>query len=551
MKKNNWKKLIFGLTAIAIGVPTSAFASWPSFALYPISGIGKNPTQALAVNSFSEIAGLAQPGTNPLVFTGLFGGAGYTSQPDTLPNGYTSLEFSGINDSLYMIGTAMINLHPTAVGGQYNGNIVDMTAGIQYSYFSQVMGVNHQGMAVGYYNKEGNGVETHMFRWSSVSTTRTNDTLNRLPGGINENGTIVASNLKPTNYYQLAELDLIPTSGPTQTFLAPGNLLYIYPSGISTYGGITTIGEAYDYIENNSLTHIYGYAFNVAANQWQLLDAPNNPDYESHAVAVDVWGTRIAGYTVDPSGNQTAVVWELVNGNWVASYLSDLFPADSTWKYTQATGINTYGAISGFGMHLENEHWVQRGFVATPQAFFHFVFPEGGIFGGLTANPSIHVNGLNPFDVAFHLTTDSGVVSLPREVDMPGMENNASFSMQTMGVDRSTPVDITVRFGGLAYTQPVLLLPAVLQGMTLSSNVNSDGGRGSLMLHGSAGPSGINVSLTSSSSEVVVPASVTIPANASMANFRMVLGRRAKTGDVVTITATLGSRTVSQQVTIN
>ena len=132
-----------------------------------------------------------------------------------------------------------------------------MVAGLQYTYFSQAMGVNHKGQAVGYYNREENsGVVTHMFRWSNVSNSRTFDLTNYLPGGINENGTIAASNMKPTNYYQLAELDFFPTSGPMTSALAPGDFMFIYPSGISTYGGITSIGQTYLQQMNSSNSHM-------------------------------------------------------------------------------------------------------------------------------------------------------------------------------------------------------------------------------------------------------------------------------------------------------
>jgi hypothetical protein len=552
MSQTNLKTLVYALTAVAAAVPTLAMADWPTFTLYPISGIGHGPTEALAVNSFSEIAGFAQQGSNTLDFTGLFGGAGYTSQFSGLPNGWTSVEFSGINDDLYMVGSANISGHPTAVGAQYNGNIVNMTAGIPYSYFSQVLGVNHHGDAVGMYNQEAtSGVVTHMFRWSSVSTSRTADTINLLPGGINELGTVVASNLKPTNYYQLAELELVPPSGPATITTAPGDYLYIYPSGISTYGGVTTIGQTYLQEMNNSNTHLDGYAYNVAADQWQVLDAPNNPFYESNALAVDVWGQKIAGSTVDPNGLESATVWQYTNGQWVASYLSDLLQAGPTWQFTEATGINTYGAISGWGRHYENGNWVERGFVATPKAFFHVVLPEGSIFGGEILNPAVHVNGQSPFNANFYLTTDSPNVQVPREVTVPGLESSEPFQMETQGVDSVTTANVKLRLGGIESTQTITLNPAALVSMTLTGNTDEGGGKGSLKLRGTAGPSGATIALASSDPSIVVPSTATIPAGSSTANFRIALGRRARVGLVVTITATYRNASISQPFTVN
>jgi hypothetical protein len=427
-----------------------------------------------------------------------------------------------------------------------------MTPGIQYSYFSQAMGVNHSGIAVGYYNQEAtSGIQTHMFRWSNISNTRTFDLVGYLPGGINENGQIVAANLNPHNYFNQAELDIFPPSGSPTKALAPGGYMYLYPSGISTYGGITTIGQTDGSQMTNSNTFIDGYAYNVAANQWTILDAPGLPFYSSNPMAVDVWGTHIVGSTTDNNNVQTATVWELDSGYWTPSYLSDLLPADPNWKFTAATGINTYGAISGYGQHKEGEHWVQRGFVATPRALLHVIFPEGGVYGGLVANPSVRVEGLNPFDVDLFLTADSSSVSLPRMVDMPGMADNVQFTMPTVGVDRNTTVTVNVRLGETTYGTPVLLLPAVLQGMTLSTSVNSDGGSGKIMLRGEAGPSGALVALTSSDSHVTVPSTVKITNGNSTGSFRMALGRGAVKGTVVTITATYNGRSSSQQVTIS
>jgi len=553
MQRSKWKTLAFtfGLSALALTLPGLALADWPGYTVYPINGFGSNPTQAFAVNAFSQIAGMAQPGSNTQIFAGLFGGAGYTSQVSYVPIGWKSVEFNGINDSIYMVGQANISGHPTAIGCQYSGNIVNMTGDLPYTFFSQALGVNNSGIAVGTYNQEGGkGSVTHTFRWSSISNSRTADWANVMAGGINELGTITATNLIPTNYYHLAELAFIPANGAPTVKTAPGDYMYIYPSGISTFGGVTAIGQTYTQIENNSGSHMEGYAYNLAADQWQVLDGPNSPYYETHAVGVDVWGTRIAGSTVDSNGIQSATVWEYKNGQWVATYVSDLFPIDSNWKYIMATGINTYGAISGWGQHYENGQWIERGFVATPKAQFKMVLPEGPIFGGLAVNPTVRANGQNPFNVNLNLSTSSPLIHMPRQIQMPGFTTAAQFEMDTRGVDAVTTANVTVRFGGLDYTQPVTIRPAILGSLAIRQNGDEGGAMGAVTLRGTAGPSGATVALTSSDPSVVVPATVTIEGGNATANFRISVGRRATSGKVVTITASYCDGSVSQQFTI-
>ncbi len=554
MNRNKWKTTLFGYVtaAIAIASPAVAHASWPGYALYPIKGFGANPTQVFGVNAHARAAGLALPGTNSQVFDGLLGGAGYASQMAQVPSGWTSVSFTGLNDSLYMVGSANISGHPTAVGSQFGGNIVNMTANVKYSYFSQVMGVNQAGNAVGYYNKEENtGVVAHMFRWNSQSSQRSADTPNLLPGGINEYGAIVANNLKPNNYYNQAELVVVQPNGTSKTYLAPGPYMFIYPSGISTYGGITTIGETVLQQLNASNTHFEGYAFNVGANQWQILDAPGNPFYETHAVAVDVWGKRIAGSTIDPNGTQSATVWEYVNGNWVASYVKDLMPVDSSWQYTMATGINTYGAISGFGKHYENGAWVPRGFVATPKLLIGVVFQEGPVYGGLKFNPAVSVNGTNPFDIDLNLATTSSLIHIPRDILMPALSSRQTFEMQTQGVDEPTRADITVMLGGLQSTKTILVSPAVISSMTLKGNSDDQGREMLIALLGNAGPAGGTVTLRTSDPSVTVPSTVNIPAGASKAQFHISQGRGAVKGQIVRIYGTYRGVSVSQTYTVH
>ncbi|MFX9185056.1 hypothetical protein ABTN69_19970, partial [Acinetobacter baumannii] len=72
---------------------------------------------------------------------------------------------------------------------------------------------------------------------------RTTDWIDLIAGGINDNGLVVAQNLKVTNYYQLLEMEFIPQSGPTSIVDAPGYFTWMQVNGLSTAGGVTVIGD--------------------------------------------------------------------------------------------------------------------------------------------------------------------------------------------------------------------------------------------------------------------------------------------------------------------
>ncbi len=191
------------------------------------------------------------------------------------------------------------------------------------------------------------------------TNNRTGDWLNYIAGGINENGTMVAQNVKPTNYYMLPELAIVPSTGPTTIVNAPGDYLFMQPLGVSTDGGPTVIGWASTSAPNSSNTHLEAFVYSKAYG-WQILEGPGGNFMETHSLAIDYWGTKVAGYTVDASGNQVAMMWSDVNGVWTATPLSTILPTDPTWQYQQATGINPQGTITGFGLHHEGEKWIQR-----------------------------------------------------------------------------------------------------------------------------------------------------------------------------------------------
>ncbi len=450
MQRMNWKTItaIYGLTTVAMVAPQMAHASWPLYKRYEVPGYSYLPNAALAVNSYNYAVGSANYTSNAQDFTAMFGGANVASTFYTMPNLWNSMELNSFNSKGQAVGSAYINGRMTAVYTQPGLPYQNMQAGLTYTYQSFGAGVNHFGIAVGGYNREGtSGVETHMFRYDPVAQARTGDWINLIPGGINENGLMAAVNIKPTNYYKLCELALVPANGNMTIKNAPGYFTWMQPNSVSTYGGLTVVGDMTSYLLNASNSYKNGFAFNKSLDKWLILGGVGNQYFETHGLGVDVWGTKAVGYTVDQNGVQTATVWEYNNGNWNPTAVSDLLPSDFNWKYTEATSISPTGAISGIGMRRQGERWVPTSFVLTPNALIRLGAFEGGIYGGLTASPTVHLNGRDPFTLTINMGADSSLIGLLNVVRIEGGETEGSFTMQTKGVDTKTTVAVSANLG--------------------------------------------------------------------------------------------------------
>ena len=553
MQKINWKSIAFTtiVSAVAVMSPSLASANWSVYKLNEIAGDGHYADAALGVNAYNAIAGMGFNGTSTMSYTGITGGPNTNTSFFSPPSNWNAIQWNELNDDGITVGYYTIGGVETAVRYQPGSSPNNLVAGLSQVLVSNGVGINHNGMVVGSYRQNGNNGGTfHMFRWDPSSKTRTGDWLNYIPGGINENGWMAAQNIKPTNYYQLLELALVPPTGSPTIVTAPGFYTYMQPSSISTGSGIIVVGDMHSYIQNNSDTYASGFVYSKATNTWQMLNGPGGNPIETHALAVDQGGTRVAGYTADNVGNQTAAVWEYTGGQWVETDVPSLVPSDSTWRYDEATSISPTGSISGWGMHHEGDLWVQRAFVLTPTDQLRISAVEGGIFAGDIVSPTVSMMSSDVFTLDVNLGSSSRIVKVPGGIRIPGGQTSAKFNLQSDGVDSRTTVEITASLGGADFVQQYLLLPAVFSAMTLQPDSRDAGGTGTLTLRGLAGPSGVVVNLTSSDRRVSVPSSVKIGYDQGGTSFSIRGSSDIPKGTVVTITATYGNVTISQPYTV-
>ncbi len=98
---------------------------------------------------------------------------------------------------------------------------------------------------------------------------------------------------------------------------------------------------------------------------------------------------------------------------------------------------------------------------------------------------------------------------------------SATFPISTTGVNSSTPVTIRATYALVNQEATLTVNPPAISGVVASqaSVVGGSPTTGTVQLFGPAGPLGQVVSLKSSTSEAVVPATVKVSAGASSAQF--------------------------------
>jgi hypothetical protein len=113
------------------------------------------------------------------------------------------------------------------------------------------------------------------------------------------------------------------------------------------------------------------------------------------------------------------------------------------------------------------------------------------------------------------------VAKVPPSVVVAGGATSAQFPITTHGVSATNNITITASYGGTQQQTTLVVNPASLTGVTLSTSQIKGGQSltGHVHLNGAAHQGGVNITLSSSNTHAIVPASVTVPAGKNIAAF--------------------------------
>jgi hypothetical protein len=175
------------------------------------------------------------------------------------------------------------------------------------------------------------------------------------------------------------------------------------------------------------------------------------------------------------------------------------------------------------------------------------------VVGGSSAQGTVNFD--QPiFDVEFpQLFSSSNVVTPPTTVELGMNSTSATFNLATVPVNVNTVATVFARqrFPFVQRSAKITVLTATLSSLTVSPSpvTAPEALTGKVTLSGPAGSLGKTIALSSNSSELVVPPSLKIPANATSATFTIASHAPPK-DDTVTITAALGGLTRTFRVVV-
>ena len=191
------------------------------------------------------------------------------------------------------------------------------------------------------------------------------------------------------------------------------------------------------------------------------------------------------------------------------------------------TGLET--ALSSVSL---NPSSVTAGSTSTGTATLSAAAPSGGAVVALSSsNPS--------------------VATVPASVTVPAGATSASFTVSTSGVAATTAVTISGAYGGVTKSAVLTVTSPTLSSVSLNPTSVPAGSAstGTVTLSAAAPVGGAMVALSSSNTAVaIVPASVTVPAGATSANFTVATAYC--TSGSVAISGTYGGITKSAELTV-
>ena len=184
----------------------------------------------------------------------------------------------------------------------------------------------------------------------------------------------------------------------------------------------------------------------------------------------------------------------------------------------------------------------------TLSATVHYIsLAPNSMIGGASTTGTVYLSASAPFDVPVTLATSSTSAQLPVSVTIPSGSTFATFSVSTSAVYVVTPINISATLGSKTVGAQLLLAPTDSVHAVSSSPNSVTGGSastGTVTLTSPAPTGGTVVTLSTSSPDAQVPATVTVPAGSTTATFTITTSGVFAT-EFITVSATLGSKTVS------
>lgn len=217
------------------------------------------------------------------------------------------------------------------------------------------------------------------------------------------------------------------------------------------------------------------------------------------------------------------------------------------------TPVSTAVNASVSASYLSTTH--SGNLVVVPPKLTTASLDPSSVAGGKSSTGKVVLDGAAPAGgVVVTLSSNNASATVPSTVTVAAGATSATFTVNTSGVANTVTATITVASGGLSGSLPLAITPATLSAVSFNPTSISGGApcQGTVTLNGNAPPSGavVTLSVVKNLPGVSVPSTVTIPANASSANFS-VTSQPVSTDETLSLTASYGGQKASGSLTIH
>jgi len=249
-----------------------------------------------------------------------------------------------------------------------------------------------------------------------------------------------------------------------------------------------------------------------------------------------------SGITVSLSTNNSAAT--VPTSVTVASGQTSATFAISAGGVDKPTNVAVIGSFNGVSQSAS--------LTINPSALTSLSVNPTTVVGGNPSTGTVSLNGpAGPSGTVVRLSSNDSISKPPASVTVPSGLMSTNFTVATIGVSAQATSTITAQLDSKSNTAYLTVNPATLVSVSVNPTAVSGGNpsTGTISLNGQAGPGGISVSLSSSSSVASVPALCVVPAGQASGTF-MVSTTGVSAQSSATITAKFGQKTPTTTLTI-
>jgi hypothetical protein len=207
----------------------------------------------------------------------------------------------------------------------------------------------------------------------------------------------------------------------------------------------------------------------------------------------------------------------------------------------------------GFSPDSKKVIWMSDGaLIAAPVGTsVNLALSPASVPGGVSSKATVVINPAPTQASSLSLASSSSAATVPSAVSVAANQSAVTFTVTTSGVAANTSATITATFGTIKVSAVISILPAVVSSISFAAP-SVEGGTnatGTVKLNGSSPTVGLVVKFASSSTDLVVPASITLTSGKT-AGSTVVTTKPVSANEAITITAATGSTSVHTTLTL-